>query len=87
MKSQPIGIATSDVEVLNISPRGFWLWLDGREYFLSFEDFPWFQSATVAQICQVIKVSADHLQWPALDVDLHRESIEHPERFPLKPAG
>jgi len=25
----------------------------------------------------------DHLHWPGLDVDLHLESIEHPERFPL----
>jgi hypothetical protein len=87
MKSQPIGIATSEVEVLNISPRGFGLWLEPQEYFLSFEDFPWFQSATIAQICHVVRVSEDHLYWPDLEVDLHRESLEHPERFPLKASG
>lgn len=86
MKSETTGTATSDTEVLNVSPRGFWLWVDGREYFLGFDDFPWFRSATIAQICDVKKVSEDHLFWPSLDVDLHRRSIEDPAGFPLKAA-
>ena len=84
MRLETTGTVTSDIEVLNVSPRGVWLWVDGREHFLGFDDFPWFRSATIAQICDVTKVSEDHLYWPALDVDLHREGIEHPEQFPLR---
>ncbi|MDP2481162.1 MAG: DUF2442 domain-containing protein [Candidatus Palauibacterales bacterium] len=58
--------------------------VDGREHFLSFEDFPWFRGAAVQAVFDVKRPHADHLRWPELDVDLALESIEHPERFPLK---
>ncbi len=83
-KSESTGIVTLGVEVLNISPKGLWLFLDGREHHLAFEDFPWFRSATIAQIGHVECIGNKHLYWPDLDVDLHVESIEFPERFPLK---
>lgn len=34
---------TSYVEVTNISNHGIWLYIKGTEYFLPFEDFPWFK--------------------------------------------
>ena len=71
---------------LNVSPRGFWLWVSDREHFLGFEDFPWIRSATIDQVCNVTKVSEGHLYSPVLDVDLDPASIEHPEQFPLKAA-
>ena len=86
MKSKATGTVISEVEVLNVSQRGFWLWVVDREHFLGFEDFPWFRSATIDQVCNVTKVSADHLYWPELDVDLDLASIEQPEQFPLKAA-
>jgi len=79
----PPGGATSDVEVTNISRHGFWLWLGGRELFVSFAEFPWFANASVAKITAVQWPSADHLYWPELDVDLSVRSIERPEEFPL----
>lgn len=78
------GTATSTVEVTNISRHGFWLLLDGRELFLPFEDFPWFRQATVEAILRVERPAPGHLRWPGLDIDLAVESIEHPERYPLK---
>ena len=84
MKSEHTGAGTSETEVLNISPHGFWMLIDGKEHFLAFSDFPWFQSASVTQICGVERVSADHFYWPGIDDDLHLESIQEPERFPLK---
>jgi hypothetical protein len=83
MKSEELGERTSRVEVANISGQGFWLFLEGRELFVSFEKFPWFKSAPVAKILNVEWPQADHLYWPDLDVDLSVESIEYPERFPL----
>ena len=80
------GPSTSDVEVTNISRHGFWVLLDGRELFLPFDEFPfpWFRSAPVEAILRVERPQPDHLYWPALDVDLSVNSIEHPDRFPLK---
>jgi hypothetical protein len=83
MKSENIGTGISAVEVLNVSPHGFWLLVAGKEYFLSVEDFPWFGSATLKQLFQIELHHGDHLYWPELDVDLDLERIEHPEKFPL----
>lgn len=83
MKSAVHGTPTSGVEVTNISPHGFWLLLEGDEKFLPYQDFPWFEHATVAQICHVELLSENHLYWPELDIDLAVPSIDHPNRFPL----
>jgi hypothetical protein len=80
------GTGTSTAEVTNISKHGFWLLLDGRELFLSFDEFPWFRQATVDAILRLDRPVPGHLRWPDLDVDLAVDSIEHPERYPLKSA-
>jgi hypothetical protein len=77
------GTATSDVEVTNISRHGFWLFLDSRELFLPFSEFPWFRRAPVEAILNVRRSAAGHLHWPEIDVDLSVESIERPDRYPL----
>ena len=84
MKSEQRGAATSRVEVTNISPQGFWLLLAGRELFVSFKDFPWFEHASIKTISSVEWPAEDHLYWPQLDIDLSVRSIEHPGEFPLK---
>ena len=83
MKSAMPGDAISAAEVTNISRNGLWLLLGDEELFLPFDDFPWFRTATIAALTDVEWLAADHLYWPALDVDLSVESIRHPERFPL----
>jgi hypothetical protein len=83
MKSANIGVGTSKAEVLNVSPHGFWLLVGDKEYFLSFEDFPWFRTATLQQLFNVELHHQEHLYWPELDVDLDLKRIAHPEKFPL----
>ena len=85
MKSEKRGNVTLAVEVMQVTRRGFWLYLAAakREFFLSFEHFPWFADATVRQLF-LVEVERGHLlRWPELDVDLDLERIEHPERYPL----
>ena len=77
------GKLTLTAEVTNVSVHGFWLYLAGKERFLSFEHFPWFRDATIAQLTNVRLVSPRHLNWPDLDIDLAVESLDHPEDFPL----
>lgn len=83
MKSAALGADTSSPEVTNVSEHGFWLLLGNEELFLPFATFPWFRDASIRDITQVQQLSAHHLFWPQLDIDLAVESIRHPERFPL----
>ena len=83
MKSDNIGANASGVEVLNVSPHGFWLMVGEREYFLDFDHFPWFRQATLEQLFGVELLHQEHLHWPALDVDLDLDRIQHPEKYPL----
>ena len=68
----------------DISQHGSWLLLDDCELFLPFKEFPWFKHATVEAILRVDRPAPGHLRWPKLDVNLAVDSIEHPERYPLK---
>lgn len=84
MSSEPLGKSISAVEVTNINQHGVWLLAGDRELFMSYEDFPWFKDASVGKILHVEEPGPGHFFWPELDVDLGIESIEHPDRFPLK---
>ena len=84
MSSKTHGVLTSQVEVTNVSSHGLWLLAHGRELFLSYDDFPWFKEASIGSVLNVEEPSPGHFHWPDLDVDLGMETIEHPERFPLK---
>lgn len=83
MKSALPGTHASEVEVGNVSKHGFWLLVAGREYFLPFKEFPWFEHAPIGQLMNVQLVASRRLYWPSLDIDLALDSIEHPERYPL----
>ena len=84
MSSRKLGTNAPEVEVTNISNNGIWIWGNGKEFFMAFDDFPWFKEASVSKILNVEQPSAGHFYWPDLDVDLDIEIIQHPEKFPLK---
>ena len=84
MNSQALGKNTLVVEVTNISSHGIWLLTREKEFFIPYEEFPWFKDAPVGKILNVEEPTPGHFYWPDLDVDLGIESIEHTERFPLK---
>lgn len=84
MKLKTAGGNTSLIEVTNISNHGFWIYLNDQEYFLSFDDFPWFKDATVSAIVNVQLLHGYHLYWPELDIDLELNSIQFPEKYPLR---
>jgi len=72
------------VEVTHIDTRGLWLYVDGHEHYMPYDQFPWFEDATVKQISRVKRIRSGHFHWPDLDVDLTLDMIDHPERYPLK---
>jgi hypothetical protein len=82
-KSVQHGKNTLAVEVANVSPHGFWLLVDKTEHFVSFDQFPWFRTATIEQLVNVELPAPHHLYWPELDIDLAVESLVHPDQYPL----
>ena len=83
MKSSKRGKNISKIEIQNISKVGIWLFIKGKEYFLSHERYPWFEEAKIVDITNVQLLHGGHLHWPDLDVDLELDSLEYPERYPL----
>ncbi len=73
-----------ETEVTNISNHGLLILSNEKEFFLSYENFPWFKDKTVRDIIKVESFGQGHLYWENLDVDLSLDMIEHPERFPLQ---
>ncbi len=84
MSSQALGENTSLTEVTNVSAHGLWLLSGETELFLSYKDFPWFKNAPIGEVINVEEPTPGHFYWPDLDVDIGLETIENPERFPLK---
>jgi len=72
------------VSVENITPFGIWVFVKGREYFLSYKDYPYFRDQTLKSIQAVQLLHGYHLYWPELDVDLEIDNLENPEKYPLK---
>lgn len=84
MKLQKRGKNISEAEIQNVSEFGIWMLIHGTEYFLNYEDFPWFKKASVESIYNFQLLHGRHLYWPDLDIDLALESLKSPEKFPLK---
>ena len=84
MNSLAPGQNTSEVEVTNISTHGVWLLVHDKELFMPYEDFPWFKDAPIGKVLDVEQVAEGHFRWPELDIDINIDSIEHPEKYPLK---
>jgi hypothetical protein len=84
MNSRALGKNTLEPEITNVSSHGVWLLANNQELFMPYQDFPWFKDAPIAKVINVEELTPGHFYWPDLDVDLTVDSIEHPEKFPLK---
>jgi len=80
MNLEMLGQNTSQAEVTHISSHGIWILANNEEMFLSYQNFYWFQDVPIRKI----EPFPNHFYWPDLDVDLSKEIIKNPERFPLK---
>lgn len=72
------------VNVEDVTPFGIWMIVKGREYFLNYSDYPYFENQTIKSIHNVKLLHEFHLHWPDLDVDLEIDNLENPEKYPLK---
>jgi len=83
VKSSQDGKSIS-VSVENVTTLGIWLFAGGKEYFLSYIDFPYFNEQTLGSIQDVKLLHGTHLYWPRLDVDLELDNLINPQKYPLK---
>jgi len=84
LNSQAPGDNTSVLEVTHISSHSIRILAHGKKLFMPYEEFPWFKDQPVRAITHVEEQSEGHFYWPEIDVGLSIESIEHPDRFPLR---
>ena len=83
MSLSVLGANISQVEILNISNNGIWIFIGDKEYFLDYQNYPWFKNATVNSIFNVEFNNGYHLYWPDLDIDLDLNDIINQKNTPL----
>jgi hypothetical protein len=71
------------IEITNISTNGLWMLIDEVEFFLSYDDFPWFKNQTINDISQVETFGESSIYFPKLDIDLNVAMIKNPQKYPL----
>lgn len=71
------------VEITNISTYGLWMLIDDREYFLSYDDFPWFKNQTINNIAEFEVFGNNSIYFNNLDIDLNLDMIKNPQKYPL----
>ena len=73
MKSGALGKNTSGVEISNISSHGIWLFSGNKEFFLSYDEFPWFKDVAISRILNVEEPMPGHffLSFPRSSVGMH----------------
>ncbi len=82
--SKKLGKSSSKkVEVSDITERGIWLLVAGKEYFLPYSEYPWFLNAKIKEIFNIEFSHEHYLYWPDLDIDLSTDIFENPEKYPL----
>jgi hypothetical protein len=59
------------------------IFIKGTEFFLSYEQYPWFKDAKLKEILEVELMHGSHIHWPSLDVDLSVDMLDNPQKYPL----
>ncbi|HCU23575.1 MAG TPA: DUF2442 domain-containing protein, partial [Deltaproteobacteria bacterium] len=52
-------------EILNVGSRGIWILVRNQEFFMDYQNFPWFREAKLSDILDV-SLCKDHLHWENL---------------------
>lgn len=77
------GMTMKENKFLSADATGFNIMANGVEYRLNFTDCPWFEYCTIAEMAD-FRADQWGVYWDAAEVDLSIESLQHPEKFPVK---
>ena len=72
------------VSVENLTSFGIWIFVKGKEYFLNYQDYPYFKDQPIKAIQNIKLLHGFHLHWPDLDIDLEIDNLDNSEKYPLK---
>ncbi len=79
----PVFRCNSKVCVLMINAQGIMIYIQGYDYFLSYNRIPRMQDAPIRSVLNVQMSGPEAIEWPDFDVDLGIDCLLHPERNPL----
>ena len=71
-----------EYKITNVERDGFWLLTEDGEYFVPYDRYHAFRTATIEQIFN-FEHQFDNFHWPDLDVDIELDALKHPENYPL----
>ena len=67
-----------------ISRFGIWIYIEDREYFIDFSDYPELKNFTVAELSNYCLDKENNIHWENLDIDIELESLANKDKFSLK---
>ena len=62
---------------------GFWVFVEEKEYFIPFSDYPGFKESSINKILNVKFLPPSQLHWEEIDMDIELQALVYPEAFPL----
>ena len=76
--------AKNPAEVKMVTPEGLFLVVEDKGFFAAFADFPYLAALPSSQVIQVEHCGHGHIRWEEADIDLHTNTLAHPEDYPLR---
>lgn len=78
-----LGTGISANDAFYISRNGMWVYVGGEELFIDFKRYPMLKSKTIGEISDFKIDKFGNLRWEDLDIDIERDALRHPEKYPL----
>lgn len=74
-------LKNNNTEVTNISPFGFWILSNNKEYFVNFNDYPIFAHCSIKEIADISADVQGNFHWTSIDADIEKDALEEPEKY------
>ena len=84
MNLKAYGSNTLTNEVTGITKDGLWIYVNEKEYYIPFKEYPMLKNKPVDQIFDLKYSPPNHLYWEGLDIDIELEALRNPEKYPLE---
>ena len=68
------------VKITGLTADNLNISVNGKIYVLPFDRFKWFRFCTIEELLNVER-QGDAVVWPAVDIGMELEAIEHPETY------